>query len=303
MSLKQFVKQFTDERWTIGFIRNSLDSILSGEQLVVDWVRHNITDAWFADPFILDVTADEIQVLVEEFPKALHRGRISKLTIDRASLQLKQVDVIKELPTHMSFPVVIRSNEDFVYLLPENGEAGQLTLYKFYPADNRIETLASVLDEEVKDATPFQVGDQQFLFCTRRPNINGNLLSLYQWDESLKKYAFVKEYRFDENLARMAGDCFAHNGKYYRPAQECNVQYGHAVSLQEVTCGGESLSTISSLNPEQLTFKEIRRMYSPHPKLNIGMHTFNMYKGYIVTDALGFDNMWLRKLIACIRPR
>ena len=202
----------------------------------------------------------------------------------------------------MSFPVVIRSNEDFVYLLPENGEAGQLTLYKFYPADNRIETLASVLDEEVKDATPFQVGDQQFLFCTRRPNINGNLLSLYQWDESLKKYAFVKEYWFDENLARMAGDCFAHNGKYYRPAQECNVQYGHAVSLQEVTCGGESLSTISSLNPEQLTFKEIRRMYSPHPKLNIGMHTFNMYKGYIVTDALGFDNMWLRKLIARIRP-
>lgn len=96
MSLKRFVKQFTDERWTIGFIRNSLDSILAGEPIAIDWVRHNISDAWFADPFILDVTADEIQVLVEEFPKALHRGRISKLTIDRASLQLKQIDVIKE---------------------------------------------------------------------------------------------------------------------------------------------------------------------------------------------------------------
>ena len=231
MSLKRFVKQFTDERWTIGFIRNSLDSILSGEQLVVDWVSHNISDAWFADPFILDVTADEIHVLVEEFPKALYRGRISKLTIDRATLQLKQVDVIKELPTHMSFPVIIRTNEDFVYLLPENGEAGRLTLYKYYPIDNRIETLASVLDEAVSDATPFTIGDEQFLFCTRRPNINGNQLSLFQWNESLKKYAFVKEYRFDENLARMAGDCFIHNGKYYRPAQECNVQYGHAVVL------------------------------------------------------------------------
>ena len=58
MSLKQFVKQFSDERWTIGFIRNSLDSILAGEPIAVDWVRHNISDAWFADPFILDVTAD-----------------------------------------------------------------------------------------------------------------------------------------------------------------------------------------------------------------------------------------------------
>ena len=95
MSLKRFVKQFTDERWTIGFIRNSLDSILGGESIAIDWVRHNISDAWFADPFILDVTADEIHVLVEEFPKALYRGRISKLTIDRTTLQLKQVDVIK----------------------------------------------------------------------------------------------------------------------------------------------------------------------------------------------------------------
>lgn len=302
MSLKRFVKQFTDERWTIGFIRNSLDSILTGEPIAVDWVRHNISDAWFADPFILDVTADEIHVLVEEFPKALYRGRISKLTIDRVTLQLKQVDVIKELPTHMSFPVIIRTNEDFVYLLPENGEAGRLTLYKYYPIDNRIETLVSVLDEGVADAIPFKMGDEQYLFCTRRPNVNGNQLSLFQWNESLKKYAFVKEYHFDENLARMAGDCFIHNGKYYRPAQECNVQYGHAVSLQEVTCAGESLSGINSLDPEQLTFKEIRRMYSVHPYLNVGMHTFNMYKGYIVTDALGFDNMWLRKLIARIRP-
>ena len=302
MSLKQFVKQFSDERWTIGFIRNSLDSVLSGEPLVVDWVRHNISDAWFADPFILDVTENEIHVLVEEFPKALHRGRISKLTIDRTTFQLKQVDVIKELPTHMSFPVIIRTNENFVYLLPENGEAGQLTLYKYYPAENRLETLVSVLDEGVADAIPFKMGDEQYLFCTRRPNVNGNQLSLFQWNEALKKYAFVKEYRFDENLARMAGDCFIHNGKYYRPAQECNVQYGHAVSLQEVTCAGESLSGINSLDPEQLTFKEIRRMYSVHPYLNVGMHTFNMYKGYIVTDALGFDNMWLRKLIARIRP-
>lgn len=302
MSLKRFVKQFTDERWTIGFIRNSLDSILTGEPIAVDWVRHNISDAWFADPFILDVTENEIHVLVEEFPKALHRGRISKLTIDRTTFQLKQVDVIKELPTHMSFPVIIRTNENFVYLLPENGEAGQLTLYKYYPAENRLETLVSVLDEGVADAIPFKMGDEQYLFCTRRPNVNGNQLSLFQWNESLKKYAFVKEYRFDENLARMAGDCFIHNGKYYRPAQECNVQYGHAVSLQEVTCAGESLSGINSLDPEQLTFKEIRRMYSVHPYLNVGMHTFNMYKGYIVTDALGFDNMWLRKLIARIRP-
>ena len=38
-----------------------------------------------------------------------------------------------------------------------------------------------------------------------------------------------------------------------------------------------------------------------HPKLNVGMHTFNMYKGVIVTDALGFDNMWIRNILRALR--
>lgn len=35
-------------------------------------------------------------------------------------------------------------------------------------------------------------------------------------------------------------------------------------------------------------FREVRRIYSPHPDFDLGFHTFNMYKGIIVVDALGF---------------
>ena len=84
----------------------------------------------------------------------------------------------------------------------------------------------------------------------------------------------------------------------YRPAQECNIQYGHAVSLQKVTCGGKSVLDMQELDCGTLKFKEVRRMFSNHPKLNVGMHTFNMYKGVIVTDALGFDNMWIRNSLS-----
>ena len=91
---------------------------------------------------------------------------------------------------------------------------------------------------------------------------------------------------FDENIARMAGDFIEYDGRLYRPTQECNVQYGHAVTLQEVKLVGD-----------HMYFDEIRRMYSTHPKLNVGMHTFNMYKGVIVTDALGFNNMWIRRIL------
>ena len=65
---------------------------------------------------------------------------------------------------------------------------------------------------------------------------------------------------------------------------------GHAVSLQQVTRENGKLS-----------FNEVRRLYSVHPSLNVGMHTFNMYKGVFVTDALGFHNMWIRKFLRGIR--
>ena len=84
----------------------------------------------------------------------------------------------------------------------------------------------------------------------------------------------------------MAGAFFSFEGKIYRPTQECNVQYGHAVTLQEVIC-----------DDDKWRFKEVRRLYSVHPRLNVGMHTFNVYNDLIVTDALGFDNAWIRKIL------
>ena len=82
----------------------------------------------------------------------------------------------------------------------------------------------------------------------------------------------------------MSGAFFYYNNKLIRPTQECNLQYGHAVTLQET-------------NIKNFSFKELRRIYSTHPTLNVGSHTFNSYKNIIVTDTLGFDRMWIRKIL------
>lgn len=305
--IKEYIKRYCDERWNIGFIQNSLDNILQGEDIRVQWVEHDYKNSWFADPFILDVTDTDIIVLVEEFPKNIYRGRISKLTIDRRSYQLKKMDTVKELPTHMSFPVIIRqpwfetsngSTGDFVYLMPENGASGKLIVYKYWVQENIIEKVQNVLDESVADATPLRVGNKVYLFCTRKPNVNGNTLYVYQWNCQEEKFIPLGSKNFQENIARMAGNFFEYEGALYRPAQECNIQYGHAVSLQKVTCGGKSVWDMQALDCGTLEFKEVRRMFSNHPKLNVGLHTFNMYKGVIVTDALGFDNMWIRNSLS-----
>lgn len=284
IKLKKLIKNVSDERWNIGFIQNDMASILSGEELCVKWLKHDSKYSWFADPFILDVTDNEIHVLVEEYYKPIQRGRISRLIIDRYSYEIKQKDVVLELRTHLSFPAIIRKEKD-VFIYPENGESGELNLYQYFPESNKCVKIETILSEAVADAILARVNGEDMLFCTKKTNPNGNELYVFTQDES-GRYLEKERYTFDENVARMAGDFFEYKGKIYRPTQECNVQYGHAVTLQEVLTDGN-----------ELCFKEVRRLYSVHPKLNVGMHTFNMYKGIIVTDALGFDNMWIRKCL------
>lgn len=310
MCIKQYIKTLSAERWNIGFINTSLDDILYKKDIHIEWMKHNIQESWFADPFLLDVTDSCFIVLAEEFTKRLNKGRISKLIIDRHTYKLEKVEVVKELSTHMSFPVIIREpwfiereNVDteekgnFFYIMPENGESGKLKIYKYNFSINKLEDAFIVLEEDVADAVPIKIGKDVYMFCTKKPMANGNVLYVYKWDKGVCKFILIGSKVFNENVARMAGCFFVHNRKMYRPTQECNIQYGHAITLQEITCNGKSLCETSELYIESLEFKEVRRIYSTNPKLPIGMHTFNTYKGIIVTDALGFDNMWIRKIL------
>jgi hypothetical protein len=285
MSIKNIIKSLSDERWNIGFISNDVDSVMNGDPIRVNWVKHHYKDSWFADPFILDVTDTDIIVLVEEWYKPIRRGRISKLVIDRKTFVLKDLQVVLQLDTHLSFPVIER-REDGIYIYPENGEAGNLTLYRYDAENNLCEKVGIICDDAVEDAICTEQFGEKLMFATPRTNPNGNVLGIYGWNEQTHKYIEKEKVYFGENVARMAGNFFSYQGKIIRPTQECNVQYGHAVTLQEV-----------NHENDKWTFHEIRRMYTVNKKLTVGMHTFNMYKGMIVTDALGFDRMWIRKIL------
>jgi hypothetical protein len=285
MSIKNIIKSFSDERWNIGFISNDMDSVMNCDPIHVNWVKHHYKDSWFADPFILDVTDKHIIVLVEEWYKPIGHGRISKLVIDKNTYELMDLQVVLQLDTHLSFPVIER-REDGIYIYPENGEAGNLSIYRYNVENNLCEKVGVICDDAVEDAMCTEQFGKKLMFATHRENPNGNVLSIYGWNDQIQKYIEKEKSYFGENVARMAGNFFEYNGKIIRPTQECNIQYGHAVTLQEV-----------SYTNGKWSFNEIRRIYSVNKKLPVGMHTFNMYKGVIITDALGFDRMWIRKIL------
>lgn len=277
MKLKdQFIQYIKDIKYNIGFIDGNLQSVLEGEPIKVNWLRHSYKDRWFADPFILDVTDNEIWVLVEEWYDPINRGRISKLIIDKQTFELKEIIVLLELKSHLSFPAIRRA-QDGIFIYPENSSTGKLAEYKYIPGTEKLEFSNILINEPLTDAIQTDIFGDQLLFSTRLPDANGKDLYIYQLDKKTGTYHEVSQYHYNENLSRSAGDFFEYGKKIYRPSQVCIKSYGDAVSIQEV-----------EHRNGQFREKEIRRIYSPHSDLDLGFHTFNIYKDVIVVDAVGY---------------
>ena len=276
------------QRYNIGFIDGDLQSVMEGNAIRVNWVKHNYKGRGFADPFILDVTENEILVLVEEWYDPIQRGRISKLTVDKKTYELRDIKVLLESETHLSFPMIARKDNG-IYVYPENSATGKWIEYRYNPETEELIAHRTMASLPLTDSVVCDYFEEPLMFSTCLPDANGKELGIYSWDDTRQEYAVKEYFHFTENLSRMAGDFFKYQDKIYRPAQVCIQSYGDAVSIQEVT-----------YENGKWIFREIKRIYSPHPDYDLGFHTFNMFKDVIVVDALGFRKPklchFLRKL-------
>ena len=300
MTLKQLIRP----RWQIGIVENSLEGIVNGEELRVQWPANPFHDRWFADPFVLSVNRNEVTLLVEDYRYKDDRGRISRIIVDMERNSIVSCKTILD-GGHYSFPAIMRY-EGKVYFYPEQSRQGKLELFEYCPKTETCEYVETLSDEPLTDAIIYK----GVVFSTRLPEPNGKTLfgssvlrtfkspSDVQIAASQRSSAFgdskqflcvqdanalnleletlnqPKTYVFGECIARNAGDFFECGGKVYRPAQECNRWYGNALSIQLYENG---------------EFKEVRRI----PR----MHTLNSYQGVTVVDRKIFPFKWVYRLL------
>lgn len=287
--IERILNYIKETKYNIGFVDGSIQSVLDGKEVKINWLKHSYKDRWFADPFILDVTEDDIIVLVEEWYDPINRGRISKLVIDRKSYKLKTLKVMIDEGFHMSFPAITRK-EDGIYIQPECGLTRGLVEYKYDETSDSFRVGRIISELPLADSVRTNLFGTDLMFSTKLPDANGKELGIYEWDNTMRQYKIKNYYYFDDNISRMAGNFFRYNNKIYRPAQVCIKSYGDAVSLQKVTLGDKGWD-----------FEEIRRIYSPHPDYDLGFHTFNTYKDVIVVDALGYRKPVLTRILRTIK--
>ena len=286
---KRAYLRYTQQKWNIGFIRESIDDIVTDKAITIQICNHSYKDSWFADPFILEVTESKIYLLVEELYSKLGRGRISRLTVDRITNCITKVEPLIQLDSHLSFPAIRRAGDD-IFIYPENGRGLGLATYKYSFKNNKCRFIKIISSKPLADAIITDVLGKEEMYATEIPTHNGNVLNRYSIEEN--EIVMNAQFCFSSNIARNAGDWFMHDGKVYRPAQDCNECYGAAVILQEVV-----------KNNDNLKFHDVRRIKSTSWKYITGLHTLNHYKGITVIDVHGYRYPILGWLFKTLTPK
>ena len=146
-------------------------------------MKHLYKDRFFADPFILDIKNDVIEVLVEEFIYKEWKGRITLLTVDRNSFELVSRKVLLDLKTHLSFPFIFRENTQ-IYVAPENSKSGQFSIYEYDDNKQQLTYVNALVKLPLVDSIIYKFDNQYFILGSIQ---NGNEnRELYLWTSFFK---------------------------------------------------------------------------------------------------------------------
>lgn len=285
-NVKKLYDKITRDRWEIGFVEGGLASVMGNQPLCVHWLKHDYKDRWFADPFILDVTESEILVLAEEFRYEEAKGRIALLVVDKRSYELRKLDIVLELETHLSFPAIWREN-DSVYVYPESWQSGMLCLYELNGCHCDAGKKIALCEEPMADAIITDRFGKRQLFSVQE----NDKLRVYNLNLATGLFELSYMKPFGRATARNAGDFFEYEGKVYRPAQVCVERYGEAVEIQEVIFDSN----------QNYCFLPYKTLYSCHPSLDTGLHTLNCFKGFVVIDVHGWNHTLAVKSVHALK--
>lgn len=266
--------RFKEKKWVIGFVEGGYEAVFSDRKMTIHWVKNPKKDRWYADPFILSMNDEQINVLAEEYRFSHPKGRIAKLTIDRNKWKIIKVDIVLELRTHLSFPNILRQNGK-IYVYPENCRSGKLSIYEYDPSQEKLIFKKVICDDGLWDSSITDLLGSWQLFGGKN---NAYCLDIYNWSDIEKKFVFHKTYQSQKANRQLAGQIFKYKGAVYCPTQDATRTYGGAIEIMKVIKKDDGLE-----------FVPVKRLESPSLRYNQGMHTLNEYNGMLVVDAKGFN--------------
>jgi hypothetical protein len=234
-SLRRLVRRPTIVHWRLA-IRTGTQSILdSGSNPNLSGFRwiESPKGHFYADPFMIDV-GGKLWLFFEDFDYATQRGRISCAEIQDGGVA-KPIAAL-ERPYHLSYPCIFRDS-DRLYMIPETGSNGTVELYRCIRFPDKWEMERELFRAPIVDTTVWIEGGLYWFFATiQEPRGNGTQLWLFYASELTGNWTPHPDNPISTDVRndRGAGAIFRHNGKLFRPSQDCSKNYGYSFALNEI---------------------------------------------------------------------
>lgn len=270
-SLSIVTRRFHRDQWQLAYR-------IGGERLSQSGLtRLSPEDGGFwADPFVV-CRDDRTMIFFEEYEAATSKGRIVAVEIDPNG-SAGPMKIVLDRDHHLSYPFLFEY-EDSLYMIPESADAGRVEAFRCIEFPDRWESHAVLLDNiRAFDATLLEHDGRWWMFAAVQHNGNTTCdeLQLFYAQGPFNKWTPhpANPISIDIRCARPAGAFYQHEGQLYRPAQDCSVRYGYALSIQRV-------KVLDVDNYEEETVQRILPEWSGDIR---GTHTVNQSDGITVYD-------------------
>lgn len=279
---------FCREIWNIAVLRKPPAELMNNRVLNFEWNNEEMQKEFRADPFGVEFNG-KLRIVYETLGEK-QKGYLTATEFDGKWSTSEQKVLQKEF--HLSYPFLLEKTGQY-YCLPEQAENRRVAAYEFHPGELQLgEPRVLIDDVAAVDPTIFKYKNYWWLAFTDGIKGPSSWLHLWYADDIFETWQphGLNPVKMDVRSARPAGTPFHHQGKLYRPAQDCSETYGGRVVFNEIL----------ELTPEK--FKEqVVGQLSPDKAGDYpdGLHTISAVDGYTLVDGKKYVFDWNHFFTGC----
>lgn len=265
--------------WRIGMRRREPGACIPASVNGVRWLD-SPRGTFHADPFVVQ-HQERTWVFVEEYVYARERARVVCAEVsDDGNVGSWQAAL--EEPWHLSFPFVFEA-AGAMFMIPEAGESGKVTLYRAHDFPNRWVPERVLLDYGGLDTVAFQHDDQWWFFITMTdPRLASPQLCLFSARSLFSELLFHPSNPISSDIrhSRCAGRIHRTSSGLVRAAQDGALRYGHALHFRK----------IDELSPSRYRESALSSIYPDASARIVGIHSWDCTDSLEVFDHVRWES-------------
>ena len=261
------IREATREHWAVGVIAEPVQRVCqSFDPAKIRWLPPP-PDGFLADPFAVAYPDGRLVILAEALSWQEGRGRIVAFESgpDGGITPLQEVFAFT---THASYPQLIE-HDGAIYCIPETLQQRRVQLFRADPFPHRWIPDTVLLENFAgADATVCFHEGRWWLFVCDHDDQDETKLFIFHASALRGPWLphAANPVKCDLRSARPAGPLFVMENQLHRPAQDCSVTYGGAISINRIT----------RLNANEFAEETVTRLApaanGPYPH---GLHTLS----------------------------